>query len=72
MNEITILIADDDPGMRLVMGKLVSRAEGYRLAGEAEARKQRAAGLEQLYVGLLARGSAPGNGGGGRSRCWSA
>ena len=36
MNEITILIADDDPGMRLVMGKLVSRAEGYRLAGEAE------------------------------------
>ena len=35
MNEISILIADDDPGMRLVMRKLAERAEGYRLAGEA-------------------------------------
>ncbi len=32
-----------------------------RLTREAEARKQRAAELEQLYVGLLARGSAPGD-----------
>ena len=36
MTDITILIADDDPGMRLVMRKLVERAEGYRLVGEAE------------------------------------
>ena len=36
MNETTILIADDDPGMRLVMRKLAERAEGYRLVGEAE------------------------------------
>ena len=36
MNDISILIADDEPGMRLVMRKLVERAEGYRLAGEAE------------------------------------
>lgn len=36
MNETTILIADDDPGMRLVMRKLVARAEGYQLVGEAE------------------------------------
>ena len=35
MNDISILIADDDPGMRTVMRKLVERAEGYRLAGEA-------------------------------------
>ena len=35
MNDITILIADDDPGMRLVMRKLTEKAEGYRLAGEA-------------------------------------
>jgi len=35
MNDITILIADDDPGMRLVMSKLAEKAEGYRLAGEA-------------------------------------
>lgn len=36
MNDITILIADDDPGMRTVMRKLVERAEGYRLVGKAE------------------------------------
>lgn len=36
MSEITILIADDDPGMRLVMRKLAERAEGYLLVGEAE------------------------------------
>ena len=35
MNPIRILIADDDAGMRLVMRKLVQRAEGYELAGEA-------------------------------------
>ena len=35
MNPIRILIADDDAGMRLVMRKLVARAEGYALAGEA-------------------------------------
>lgn len=36
MEPIRILIADDDPGMRLVMRKLVERAEGYELVGEAE------------------------------------
>ena len=35
MNPIRILIADDDAGMRLVMRRLVQRAEGYELAGEA-------------------------------------
>ncbi len=35
MEDIRILIADDDPGMLLVMRKLVERAEGYQLAGEA-------------------------------------
>ena len=35
MEPIRILIADDDPGMRTVMRKLVERAEGYALAGEA-------------------------------------
>ena len=37
MTPITILIADDDAGMRLVMRRLVERAEGYELAGEAAA-----------------------------------
>lgn len=36
MENIRILIADDDPGMRTVMRLLVQRAEGYELAGEAE------------------------------------
>ena len=35
MDDIRILIADDDAGMRLVMRKLVEQAEGYRLVGEA-------------------------------------
>lgn len=35
MTPITVLIADDDAGMRLVMRKLVEQAEGYALMGEA-------------------------------------
>ena len=35
MNPIRVLIADDDAGMRLVMRKLIDRAEGYALCGEA-------------------------------------
>lgn len=33
---IRVLIADDDPGMRLLLRKILERAEGYELAGEAE------------------------------------
>lgn len=36
MDEIRILIGDDDPGMLLVMRKLIERAEGYTLVGEAK------------------------------------
>lgn len=35
MRNIRILTADDDAGMRLVMRKIVERAEGYTLCGEA-------------------------------------
>lgn len=35
MDQIRVLIADDDAGMRLVMRKLVQAAEGYALVGEA-------------------------------------
>lgn len=35
MTPISVLIADDDAGMRLVMRRLVEQAEGYALAGEA-------------------------------------
>ena len=48
MNEnIRILIADDDPGMRLVMRKIVERADGYELAGEATDGNQLIALYEQ-------------------------
>ena len=36
MEKIRILIGDDDAGMRLVMRRLIERAEGYELCGEAE------------------------------------
>ncbi len=36
MNPIRIAIADDDMGMRLVMKKIIERAEDYQLVGEAE------------------------------------
>jgi len=36
MDPIRILTGDDDAGMRLVMRRLVERAEGYELVGEAE------------------------------------
>jgi two-component system LytT family response regulator len=34
--KLTIITADDDPGMRLIMKKLVEKAEGYVHLGEAE------------------------------------
>ena len=36
MDPIRILIADDDPGMLLMMRKLIERAEDYELVGEAQ------------------------------------
>lgn len=36
MQDIRVLIADDDAGMRLVMKKFLSRAGGFTLVGEAE------------------------------------
>ena len=48
MIPIKILIADDDAGMRLVMRRLVERAEGYALAGEAEDGRR----LIELYDAL--------------------
>ncbi len=31
-----VLVADDDPGMRLLLKRLIERSEGYELVGEAE------------------------------------
>ena len=35
MEPIRIIIADDDPGMRLIERKMISKVEGFVLAGEA-------------------------------------
>lgn len=36
MDELRVLIADDDVGMRMVMRKIVERVEGFVLVGEAD------------------------------------
>ena len=33
--ELKVLIIDDDEGMRTVLGKIISKTEGFKLAGEA-------------------------------------
>ena len=33
---LRVLICDDEPGMRLILGKLVGKAEGFEVVGEAE------------------------------------
>lgn len=36
MEEIRVIIADDDPGMRLIERKMIERVDGFVLVGEAE------------------------------------
>lgn len=36
MNQISVVLADDDQGMRLIMRKLIAKVEGFALAGEAD------------------------------------
>lgn len=36
MNDIRVVIADDDSGMRTIMRHMIARVEGYTLVGEAE------------------------------------
>ncbi|NLB90220.1 MAG: response regulator transcription factor [Clostridiales bacterium] len=36
MKEIPVIIADDDMGMRLLMSKVIEKAEGFTLIGQAE------------------------------------
>ncbi len=40
MKDIAVIIGDDDPGMRLLMRKVVEKAEGFTLVAEAEDGKQ--------------------------------
>ena len=34
-DKIRVLIADDEPGMRMILRKMIARVEGYELVGEA-------------------------------------
>ena len=34
--EIRVVIADDEPGMRMIMRKMIEKAEGFTLCGEAD------------------------------------
>ncbi len=36
MSELGVLVCDDQPGMRLILRRLIERAQGFRLVGEAE------------------------------------
>ena len=40
MDDLRVLIADDDPGMRMVMRKIVEKVEGFTLVCEAENGRQ--------------------------------
>ena len=33
---IRVVIADDEPGMRMIMRKMIEKAEGFTLCGEAD------------------------------------
>lgn len=47
MEDTRVLIADDDPGMRLVLRKIVEKAEGFAVAGEAADGKTALSLMEQ-------------------------
>jgi len=48
MEPIRVLIADDEPGMRMILRKMISRVEGYELVGEAADGQE----LMQLFTQL--------------------
>ena len=41
---LRVLLCDDEPGMRLILRKLVERAEGFEIVGEAEDGEEAQAG----------------------------
>lgn len=53
MNDIRILIGDDDAGMLLIMHKLIERAEGYNLVGEARSGDELIARFDELHPDVV-------------------
>lgn len=47
MQAIRVLIADDEPGMRMILRKMIARVEGYELVGEAQDGQELIALFEQ-------------------------
>ena len=48
MENIQVLIADDEPGMRLILRKIIERTDGFEACGEAENGAQLLTLFEQL------------------------
>ena len=53
MDNIRILIGDDDAGMLLIMRKLIERAEGYELTGEAHDGNELIARFDELHPDVV-------------------
>lgn len=53
MDEIKVVIADDDPGMRLVERKMIEKAGGFQLLGEAQSGDELLKMVEQLHPQLV-------------------
>ena len=53
MDEIRVLVADDDAGMRAVLRHIIDKAEGFRLAGEAQDGLETLQMVETLKPGVV-------------------
>ena len=52
--DLRVLIADDDSGMRMILRRLIEKADGFTLAGEASDGKQAIELAEAQYDGAYA------------------
>lgn len=50
---LRVLICDDEPGMRLILHKLIEKAEGFDIVGEAEDGEQGIALFEELHPDVV-------------------
>ncbi len=53
MDEIKVVIADDDPGMRLIERKMIEKAGGFQLLGEAQSGDELLKMVEQHHPQLV-------------------
>ena len=53
MKPIRVMIADDDPGMRLIMRRLLEKAEGYEIVGEAVNGKQLIGMYDEMHPEVI-------------------